>query len=172
MTKVLETPRMILRHLEESDLGDLKEILQDPVAMTAYAHAFSDEECVDWLRRMMTRQQTDGISLWAAIDKASGAFLGHCGLTMQQVRESRRPEVGYLFKRRFWHHGYATEAAAACLDYGLQTLGMENICCIIRDNNFRSQAVARRCGMQVEDMFVKQYMGHVMPHFLFVRHKA
>lgn len=169
MTLVLETERLLLRQLEETDLDDLKEILQDPIAMVAYEHAFSDEECRDWLDRMMLRQRRDGISLYAVIHKETGEFLGQCGLTMQEVEGRRLPEVGYLFKRRFWHNGYATEAAAACLDYGFTQKGLDTIYCIVKHDNFPSQAVARRNGMDIIHHFDKFYMNKYMPHVLFAK---
>jgi|GEM_PF-6639097 len=38
------SPGLLFRPLTMEDVGDLCEILQDPVAMTAYEHAFSMEE--------------------------------------------------------------------------------------------------------------------------------
>ena len=169
MTKVLETERLILRQLEETDLDDLKEILQDPIAMVAYEHAFSDQEAQDWLDRMLLRQRRDGISLCAVIHKETGEFLGQCGLTMQEVEGELLPEVGYLFKRKHWHNGYATEAAGACLEYGFNEKGFKTIYCIIKHDNFASQAVAKRNGMQIAKSFDKFYMNKYMPHYLFMK---
>lgn len=172
MVKVLETERLCLRQLEESDLKDLEEILKDPITMTAYEHGFSDEECRDWLDRMMRRQIHDGISLYAVIHKETGEFLGQCGLTMQNVEGEMLPEVGYLFKRKHWKNGYATEASSACIEYGFNEKGFDAIYCIIRDNNEASHAVARRNGMEKIHRFTKHYMDIDMPHDLYVKHRA
>lgn len=48
MRKILETMRCIVREMDTSDWKDLAEILQDPQAMYAYAHAFSEQEVDDW----------------------------------------------------------------------------------------------------------------------------
>lgn len=163
----LETRRLLLRPLEDGDLDDLKEILQDPIAMVAYEHAFSDEECVDWLERMKTRMARDGVSLCAVLRKADGAFLGQCGISMQEVEGQTLPEVGYLFKRRYWHNGYATEAAKACLDYGFGVLGYGRMYSIIKHDNLPSQAVAERNGLTPVRRFVKHYHGKDMMHILY-----
>ena len=92
----------------------MADILQDPEAMYAYEHAFSDSEVDEWLDRQLRRYEQDGHGLWAVICRESGAWLGMCGLTIQNVENTRELEVGYLFKRRFWHRGYAREAAAGC----------------------------------------------------------
>ena len=62
---ILETPRLSLRQMTPDDLPALKRTLQDPIAMTAYEHAFSDQEAQDWLDRQLARYQKDGFGLWA-----------------------------------------------------------------------------------------------------------
>ena len=167
MKKILETQRCILREMTWSDRKDLAEILQDPQVMYAYEHAFSDQEVDDWLRRQIERYQKDGIGLWAVISKNTGEFLGQCGLTLQDADGTWETEVGYLFKRKYWHQGFAAETAVACRDYAFSVLGRERVVSIIRDNNLPSQKVARRNGMVPVGSFVKHYYGLDMPHIIF-----
>ena len=49
MNMILETERLSLREMNDDDFADLCEMLQDPVVMTAYEHAFEDEETRQWL---------------------------------------------------------------------------------------------------------------------------
>lgn len=44
MKSIMETDRLILRQMEWSDLGDLKEMLFDPRVMYAYEHNFTEED--------------------------------------------------------------------------------------------------------------------------------
>lgn len=48
---ILETQWLCFRRLTQDDFGNLCTILQDPKAMYAYEHAFSDEEVQQWLDR-------------------------------------------------------------------------------------------------------------------------
>ena len=48
MRKILETMRCIVREMDTSDWKDLAEILQDPQALYAYAHAFSEQAVDAW----------------------------------------------------------------------------------------------------------------------------
>lgn len=164
---ITETPLLLLREMNEKDLPDLREILQDPVAMTAYEGAFDEAMVMDWLDRQLQRYARDGMGLWAVIRKEDGAFLGQCGLTWQQTPDGQVPEIGYLFKRRFWHQGWATRAFFACLDYGFAQKGFSKLYSIIRDTNLASQRVAQRGGMVPVGGFVKQYRGVEMPHLLY-----
>ncbi|MEH6855381.1 GNAT family N-acetyltransferase, partial [Priestia megaterium] len=60
------------------------------------------------------------------------------------------PELGYLFLRSRWGKGYASEAAKACLDYGLHTLKFQKITSLIDPDNYPSIKVAERIGMKKE----------------------
>ena len=76
-------------------------------------------------------------------------------------------EIGYLFQKRYWHKGYATEAAKACKQYAFDKLKVGEVFSIIRDTNRASQEVARRNGMELAGTFVKHYRGVEMPHLVF-----
>lgn len=97
-----------------------------------------------WLNRQFARYDKYGFGLWAVILKETNEFIGQCGLTIQPWKDSEVLEIGYLFERKYWHNGYATEAAIACKRYAFETLGASEICSIIRDTNTASQNVAKR----------------------------
>ena len=164
---ILETERLYLRRLEQSDYSDLCKMLQDEEVMYAYEHAFSDEEVQEWLDRQLKRYEEYGFGLWAVILKETGELIGQCGLTMQDCKGKQVLEIGYLFQKDYWHKGYATEAAIACKQYAFETLKAKEVFSIIRDNNIPSQNVAKRNGMKVVDQFVKHYYGMDMPHLVF-----
>lgn len=164
---VLETARLRLRRLVPGDFHALCRVLQDPEAMTAYEHAFSDEEVWEWLERQRSRYEQYSFGLWAVVLRETGEVVGQCGLTMQPWGDRQVLEVGYLFERAHWHRGYATEAAAACKQYAFDVLGAEEVFSIIRDSNLPSQAVARRSGMALRGRECKHYYGVDMPHLVF-----
>lgn len=164
---ILETERLYLREMTESDLPALRKILQDPLVMYAYEHAFSDAEVNVWLDKQKRRYAEDGFGLWAVILKATGEMIGQCGLTLQDYKDQRVLEVGYLFQKAYWHKGYATEATMACKEYAFSKLGAEEVFSIIRDTNVASQNVARRNGMTETGRFIKHYQGMDMPHVVF-----
>ena len=165
----LETSRLLLREMTPEDWDDLCEILQDPEVMYAYEHAFSDEEVSDWLNRQLSRYEEYGhrFGLYAVVLKETGEMIGQTGLTLQGCDGEQMLEVGYLFKKRYWHQGYAIEAASACKKYAFEILNQPEVVSIIRDNNFPSQNVAKRNGMKPIKTFVKHYYGVDMPHILY-----
>ena len=152
---ILETRRLLLREMTREDCPALCAILQDPQVMYAYEHAFSDEEVRQWLDRQLARYARYGFGLWAVIERASGQLIGQCGLTMQPWKDEEVLEIGYLFPRRYWHQGYAMEAAKGCKQYAFDVLHAEEVCSIIRDINTASQRVAVRNGMTAADRWTK-----------------
>ena len=51
--------------------------------------------------------------------KDGGEFIGRAGLNYWQLFDEA--EVGWTLKAEAWGHGYATEAARACLEWGFAT---------------------------------------------------
>lgn len=161
---ILETKRLLLREMTQDDLPALQGILQDEETMYAYNGAFDEAETQAWLDRQLSRYAQYGFGLWAVVLKESGGMIGQCGLTMQPWCGDEVLEVGYLFNRAFWHHGYATEAARGCMEYAFDRLGAKEVCSIIRETNLPSRRVAERNGMTMRDTWVKHYRGIDMPH--------
>lgn len=166
--RILETERLYLRELCQKDFPALCMILQDEKTMYAYEGAFSDTEVQQWLDRQLSRYREFGFGLWAAVRRDNDEVIGQCGLTMQPWKERQVLEIGYLFQRRYWHQGYAMEAAKGCKQYAFDVLHAEEVCSIIRDINTASQRVAVRNGMTAADRWTKHYRGVDMPHIRYV----
>ncbi len=164
---MLVTERLTLREMTWEDRAGIAEILQDPVVMYAYEHAFSQDEVEEWMARQMERYRTWGFGLWAVHERSTGKLVGQCGITMQDWDGRPVPEVGYLFRRDRWGRGYATEAAKAARDYAFDTLHFPAVYAIIRDSNQPSQAVAGRLGMEPVGTQLKHYDHMDRPHIVY-----
>ena len=148
MTK-LETARLSLRELRQSDFAELYAMFNDPRVMRYYPSMRDEAGTQAWLDRMLTGYSAEGYGLWAVELKESGEFVGQCGLLLQEVDGQSELEIGYLFKSQHWHQGYATEAARACKRYAFDRLGQEHVISLIRPVNAPSRKVAERNGMKV-----------------------
>lgn len=168
---ILETERLYLREMEQSDFEALCKILKDEQTMYAYEGAFNDTEVQEWLDRQFFRYRKYGFGLWAVVLKETDEMIGQCGLTMQPWKDKELLEVGYLFQRLYWHKGYALEAAKACKKYAFEVLNADEVCSIIRDTNAASQKVAIRNGMTVMGTWTKHYRDVDMPHYCYVARK-
>ena len=169
---ILETERLYLRKMKQSDYDSLCKILQDEDTMYAYEGAFSDIEVQEWLDRQISRYQKWNFGLWAVILKETDTMIGQCGLTMQPWKDEEVLEIGYLFEQSYWHKGYATEEEMACKNYAFEILKADEVCSIIRDTNIASQNVAIRNGMTIADTWTKHYRGVDMPHHRYVVYRS
>jgi RimJ/RimL family protein N-acetyltransferase len=152
MATILETKRLILRHQVSADLDALWALYCDP-AITQFipdapqSRAETLEE-LEW--HMHGHPQHPELGLWATIHKASGRFIGRCGLLPWTIDGAQEVEVAYAIAREFWGMGLATEAAEAILQYGFQRLNFTRLICLIDAENIASQKVATKIGMAFE----------------------
>lgn len=164
---VIETERLVLRELTEADFEAAREILGDARVMYAWEHGFSDAETRAWIAENIARYRRDGFSYLAAVERAGGALAGFIGPLVETVDGERRMGVGYILGKNFWGRGYATEGAAACVDYAFDQLGADEVIAEIRPENSASRRVAERLGMTARESFVKIYKGKEMPHLIY-----
>ena len=143
---VLTTPRLRLRELTMADLDVVERVRAD-------AHRFwglppqTRGEATAWLERHTAGYARDGFDVWGVELSASGGLIGDCGLVRREIAGRDEIELGYHFLQEHWGHGYATEAASACVAHA-RSLGHTRIVALILPSNLRSQAVARHVGMR------------------------
>lgn len=165
---VIKTERLLLRELTEADFEAAREILGDARVMYAWEHGFSDGEVRAWIAENIARYRRGGFSYLAAADRASGSLVGFIGPLIENVDGERRMGVAYILGRNFWGRGYATEGAAACVDYAFDQLNACEVIAEIRPENSASRRVAERLGMTERENFVKIYKGKEMPHIIYI----
>ena len=85
---IIETERLYMRRLEESDFDALCRTLCDNETMYAYEGAFDKQEAREWLDRQLARYERWGFGLRAVLLKDTDTFVGQCGLTMQPWKDS------------------------------------------------------------------------------------
>src|ERR1051325_5869153 len=90
----IETPRMYLREVVESDLDFIAMLRTDPEVMRYYPSTLTREQAMEYLQRTLTRYKEDGVGHWLAIDRASEQPVGVAGILMQNVHDEKVPEIG------------------------------------------------------------------------------
>jgi RimJ/RimL family protein N-acetyltransferase len=150
--QILETERVILRHLEPGDLDDLYALYRDPDVRRHFPEGtLTYEQTKDELEWFVGGHPArPELGLWATIHRPSGRFIGRCGLLPWTVEERDEVEVAYLLDKRFWGQGLATEAGRAIVAHAFAQLGLARLICLIDPDNTRSIGVAERIGMRFE----------------------
>ena len=149
---ILETGRLLLRHLVMDDLAELFALYSDPEIRRYFPEGvLSLEETkaeLEW--HMNGHPKYPELGLWATIHKETGKFIGRCGLLPWEIDGRREVEIAYLLDKTYWHQGLATEAAQGILNYGFENLNISRLICLIDPQNISSQKVAERIGMKLE----------------------
>jgi len=89
-----------------------------------------------------------GYGMWAVEERASGRLIGRVGFL--DPPGWPECELGWLLAREAWGRGLAFEAAQAALAHGRAQLGIRELISLIRPDNVRSIALARRLGATLE----------------------
>jgi RimJ/RimL family protein N-acetyltransferase len=147
--QVLETPRLILRHLAEGDEPFVLELLNDPGFLTNIGDRGVRD--LEGARRYIEEgpaasYRVNGFGLWLTALKATGEPIGICGLVKRDGLD--HADVGYAILERHSGKGYATEAAAATLDYARSAIGLGTVVAITTPDNTPSQAVLAKIGLK------------------------
>jgi RimJ/RimL family protein N-acetyltransferase len=146
----LETERLILRPFVVDDLDALVR-LQAEEAFWWYPlrRGMTAAETGELLGRLVAGSSDPERPIFhAVVLRSTGTLIGWAGLSVPDFLPEILPaiEVGWRLGAEFWGHGYATEAAAAALDWGFGELGYERIVAIFEPENVASGQVMDRLG--------------------------
>ena len=152
MTKILETERLLLRHMEPGDLDDLYALYTDPEVRRYIPEGVLtlDETRAELEWFLNGHPEHPELGLWATIYKPTGQFIGRCGLLPWTIDEVYEVEVAYLLGKAWWGQGLATEAALAIKAHAFDTLDLSRLVCLIDADNQASIRVATKIGMAYE----------------------
>ena len=145
---IIETPRLLLREFTTEDAEIVYELNNDPEVTRFTGDPIRDINHASevLVHSILPQYALYNYGRWAVLLKARHIFIGWCGLKFRSERNEI--DLGYRFKKEYWGKGYATEAAAACLRYGFEKLGLEKIVAHSMPANLGSIKVLENCGMQ------------------------
>lgn len=146
---MLETERLILRRLKETDADAVFAMRSDEDIMRFIrAPQMKRSEAENWINLVSSRWEKENFGFCAVIEKASNKFIGWCGLW--RLVETKEIEVGYALFKEFWGKGYAVEASKAFLKYGFEELNLEKIVAVANPENKNSRRVMEKLGMSYD----------------------
>lgn len=111
-------------------------------------HPYSEADGREWIARVRENHATGRPRRFAIALKKTDRLIGGVGLDGSTGDGSEEPALGYWLGQPYWGNGYAREAAAAVIDYGFRTLGLETIRAYTDPGNTASQKVLLHCGLK------------------------
>ncbi len=157
----LETPRLLLRRFTTDDVDALVALDADPAVMRYIngGHPTSYEEIAGDTLPAFLAYYERGASwgFWAAIEKASGQFLGWFHLRPHRGDPDDEPELGYRLVASSWGRGYASEGSLALIDKAFSELGAQRVYAQTMAVNTASRRVMEKAGLRFVRAFVADW---------------
>ncbi|HBL14831.1 MAG TPA: N-acetyltransferase [Cyanobacteria bacterium UBA11162] len=151
MTLTLETQRLLLKPILESDLEILHTILTN-----SYVRKYlCDDEIIplERVKEMVIENQKNfqekRFGLWFIHTKREKEIIGVVGLWY--FFDEEQPQLLYALLPEATKKGYATEAATKILDYSFNELGYQYLLASCDQPNVESEKVAQIIGMRKVD---------------------
>ena len=160
MTVFLETERLVLRRFSPADADNLVRLDADPDVMRFVSGGIptSREEIEnDYLPAFLSYyQRYEGYGYWAAIEKATGEFLGWFHFRPGRDAAPGEVELGYRLRKSAWGRGYATEGSRALIGKGFTEFGVQRVIAEAMAANQASRRVMEKAGLTLVRTFDKK----------------
>jgi ribosomal-protein-alanine N-acetyltransferase len=147
----LNTKRLLLRPLRESDAPAYFSIRSDPTVMR-YGSTLpmaSLDVAVARIARGISEMQS-GLHLCLGLERVEdSALIGSCSL-FNLDEQCRRAEIGYEMHRDAWGNGYMHEALLALLEYGFSDMALNRVEADVHPDNVGSAKSLERLGFKKE----------------------
>lgn len=145
----IQTARLLLRPVAACDVD---------VAFSGYASCVTATrlmnfprhtnrtDTVGWVERCVRSWENGSAYPFTIALRSTGEQIGNIGLRPTPPRA----DFGYILSERFWGNGYATEAAAAIVNWALAQDDIFRIWATCHPNNYASARVLRKIGLELE----------------------
>jgi RimJ/RimL family protein N-acetyltransferase len=165
---ILETERLRLRWLTDTatDADFLRALLNDPgwLANIGERNVRTRRQARAWIATRHTATYGRlGFGFWGVERRSDGRLVGMCGLIKRDTL--MQADVGYALMPEFRGQGYAREAAAACVRYAQDVLGLAEVWGITGPDNAGSAAVLQEIGLK--DAGITRLVGEERETWLF-----
>jgi ribosomal-protein-alanine N-acetyltransferase len=162
MNIITQTPRLLIRELTTEDEELLLTIDEDD-RLTQYVKKRTPQESKQVFKDTLKEYKNgSGLGRWGIFHIADNDFIGVCALKPSDYDKSRI-ELGYRLHLKYWGQGIATELAGALINYGLNKVGLKEVCAVTHPQNAASQRVLIKAGFAQEGVVF--WYGEEVPFF-------
>jgi ribosomal-protein-alanine N-acetyltransferase len=155
---VLETERLVLRRTTLDDVTEYFALRSNVDAMKHIAKPIQTtiEETKTLIYKINEMINfNDGLG-WAVCFKGDKKMIGSVSFHRIE-KEHHRAEIGYMLHPDYWKQGIISEAVAALIDYGFNTLNFHSIEAHIDPTNSGSEKVLQKFNFEKEAYFKENY---------------
>jgi ribosomal-protein-alanine N-acetyltransferase len=155
----IETPRLILREYQLSDLPSIHAYASQPLVVQYESwgpNTLSDTE--QFLQQtQFSRFNKPRVTYELGIERrADGRHIGGCELAISPD-DGSLATIGYIVDPSCWQQGYATEASRALIDFAANQLNVTCIRATCDSRNAASRRVLEKSGFVLEATLPDDY---------------
>ena len=144
----LETKRLILRRLEESDLDAMYEIISDSwLSKYIQFPRLSKDEELEYIRFLIKEADVSAEEKWVIELKENHEPIGNISVNDVNKRNNFCT-IGYVVRYKYWGKGYATEALKTISDYLLNEIKYYLVEGVCNERNLQSSRVLIKAGFK------------------------
>jgi len=159
MNIFIETERLIIREIVPADVDGMFELDSDPLVHEYLGNQVvkDRDESLNMVEFIRHQYAAYGIGRWAIMERQTNNFMGWTGfkfITETVNNHTNYYDLGYRMIPKYWNKGYATEAAKACLNFGIDQLKLNPIYAIANYDNAGSKNVLVKTGFHPQGTFV------------------
>ncbi len=151
---ILETERLIIRELVDSDAPFILQLLNEP----SFIYYIGDkgvrtlEDARQYiLNGPVLSYERNGFGLYLVSLRDNDTPIGMCGLIKRD--ELPDPDIGFAYLPDYWSKGFGFEAASAVLKYGSEVLQLKRLLAITSPDNESSGKLLTKIGLKYERMY-------------------
>lgn len=165
MIKHIETERLLLREIVESDIEGMYDLDAD-VEVHQYLGknpVQNKEQSLEVINFIRQQYIDNGIGRWAIIDKETNDFVGWTGLkyvTELTNNHINYYDLGYRLRKKYWGKGIATESAVASLRLAFEILHANAVYAMADVDNDGSNAILKKIGFTKVETFDLEGVDH------------
>ena len=151
MAIIIKSNRLRLRELTIDDAEFVFQLVNEPsfVSNIGDKGVRNSDDAVQFiLSGPWTNQKRSGYGQFLIELSGNGQPIGICGLLYRDNLEVT--DIGFALMSAYRGRGYASEAAAAVMEYGYSTLGIDRIVALTSEENQPSIRVLEKLGMKFE----------------------
>ena len=147
---VLESNRVLLRQINDTDLEQVFKGLSHPDIIKYYGISFDSLEATKEQMLWFAELEKNETGIWWAVcSKEDGKFLGAGGLN-DLSKVHKKAEIGFWLLPENWGKGLMTETMPLILNYAFHTIGLHRIEGFVEPENTNCKKALKKLKFNLE----------------------
>ncbi len=152
MEKMIKTKRLTIRPVQVGDETEIHEYAGDKeITMMFWLPNDTFEETADFVKRNAEEWNQPDQTNFEFVIIYDGKIIGGCDCDLGHSEDHSYATLGWIINKKYRKQGFASEAAAAVLDFAFTKTGINKVYAQCDCNNPASFGVMKKIGMKLVD---------------------